>query len=89
MIAGKARSVTMIVLIAYTAVMLYFLYFGLGRIDTSHNGANGYKLIPDGIPLSFPMGYVTWFWFYNFANFVAFLPYGMFIPLVIRVRFLR
>uniref|UniRef100_UPI003C7D41D1 VanZ family protein n=1 Tax=Paenibacillus sp. sgz302251 TaxID=3414493 RepID=UPI003C7D41D1 len=89
MIAEKARSVTIIALIAYTAVMLYFLYFGLGRIDTAHNGADGYKLIPDGIPLSFPMGGITWFWFYNFANFAAFLPYGMFVPLAVRIRFLR
>ncbi|GIP59019.1 VanZ family protein [Paenibacillus woosongensis] len=89
MLIGKARTATIIALTAYTALMLYFLYFGFERINSVHDGANRYNLIPDGIRLSLPTGNVTWFWFYNFANFAAFLPYGMFVPRLVSVRFLR
>lgn len=89
MIEGKARIATIAALSVYTAIMLYFLYVGFDRINNIHDGTNGYNWIPDGIRLSLPTGGVTWLWFYNFANFAAFLPYGMFVPLVVPVRFLR
>lgn len=85
---GYARKATVNVLIVYTAVMLYFLYFGFDRMNNIHNETRGYNLVPNSIPLSLPLGGLTWFWFFNFANFAAFLPYGMFVPLLVRIRFL-
>ncbi|MFC4598114.1 VanZ family protein [Cohnella hongkongensis] len=89
MIAGKARTATLIALTVYTAIMLYILYFGFDRMNNIHDGTQGYNLVPNGIPLSLPIGGWSWLWFYNFANFAAFLPYGMFVPLVARVGLLR
>ncbi|QKS70472.1 VanZ family protein [Paenalkalicoccus suaedae] len=67
--------------------MLYFLYIGFGRTISTGLGTGGFSLIPDGIPLSLPTNGVTWYWFYNTANFATFIPFGLVLPLLVNVRF--
>ncbi|QKS70482.1 VanZ family protein [Paenalkalicoccus suaedae] len=85
MLLGRARLIALLALAVYTIVMLYFLYIGFGR--SMSLGAGGFNLIPSTIPLSLPINGVTWYWFYNTANFLAFIPYGFIIPLLVKVRF--
>lgn len=89
MLKGRARTVTIILLTAYTVLMLYFLYIGFNRASDIHDGGYRYNLIPDGIPLYLPIGHNLKIWFFNFANFAAFLPYGILVPQLFPCRFLR
>ncbi|MFD3274038.1 VanZ family protein [Paenibacillus dendritiformis] len=89
MFKGKVRKVTITLLAAYTVVILYFLFFAFDRTSRIHNQEYWYNLIPNGIPLYFPLGRDFQSWFFNFANFAAFLPYGILIPLLFPCRFLR
>ncbi|MFD1954575.1 VanZ family protein [Paenibacillus thailandensis] len=89
MFTGKGRTFTITVLAAYTVLLLYYFYFGFNRISHANNQELRLDLIPDGIPLYLPMGRDLDNWFFNFANFAAFLPYGILIPLLFPCRFLR
>ncbi|NEW09172.1 VanZ family protein [Paenibacillus sp. SYP-B3998] len=88
MYQGKLRKITIILLALYTALILYFLYIGFNRAfiqDTSLR----YSLIPEGIPLHYPMGRDFKNWFFELGNFVAFIPFGVVIPLLFRSSFIR
>lgn len=89
MFKGKARSITISLLAAYTALMLYFLYFGFDRTSHIDNAGYMFNFIPSEIPLYSPIGKDLHIWFFNFANFAAFIPYGIFIPMLFRCSFLR
>lgn len=89
MFKGKVRKVTIALLVAYTILMLYFLFFGFDRMSHISNQEYWYNLIPNGIPLYFPIDRDFQSWYFNFANFAAFLPYGIFIPLLFPCRFSR
>ncbi|WP_233167330.1 VanZ family protein [Paenibacillus roseus] len=89
MYQGKLRKITIILLALYTVLTLYFLYIGFGRAAFLQDSGMRYSLIPEGIPLHFPMGRNFHIWFFEFGNFVAFIPFGIVIPLLFRCNFIR
>ncbi|MFF2889288.1 VanZ family protein [Paenibacillus sp. NPDC057967] len=89
MYQGKLRKITIILLALYTVLTLYFLYIGFNRASFLEDSSMRYSLIPEGIPLHFPMGRSFQLWFFELGNFVAFIPFGIVIPLLFRCRFIR
>lgn len=72
--------------IAYTALVLYFMFYGFNRIDDKINyNQYTFLLIPERILLRFPQ--LTMSWLYDFGNIAAFIPFGIIIPLMYRIRF--
>ncbi|AAK79412.1 glycopeptide antibiotics resistance protein [Clostridium acetobutylicum] len=82
----KLRTYIFIGTIVYTILILYFMFFGFNRIE-GRSAYNHYTfiLVPEGIPLRFPK--LTMSWLYDFGNIAAFIPFGIVIPLLYRVRF--
>lgn len=72
--------------IVYSALILYFMFFGFHRLDpkSSYNQYT-FLFIPEGIPLRFPE--LTMSWLYDFGNIAAFIPFGIIFPLLYRIRF--
>ncbi|GAA3411638.1 VanZ family protein [Paenibacillus hodogayensis] len=89
MYQGKLRKITLILLALYTILTFYFMYIGFNRASFLQNASMRYSLIPEGIPLHFPMGKDFRLWFFELGNFVAFIPFGMVIPLLYRCQFIR
>lgn len=89
MYQGKLRKITIILLALYTVLTLYFLYIGFNRTSFLQDSSMRYSLIPEGIPLHFPMGRDFQIWFFELGNFVAFIPFGIVIPLLFRCNFIR
>ncbi|MBU3174121.1 VanZ family protein [Clostridium estertheticum] len=83
---AKFRRFILIGTIVYAILVLYFMFLGFNRMD--HNSDyNQYTFIfvPEGIPLRFPK--LTMSWLYDFGNIAAFIPFGIVIPLLYRIRF--
>jgi len=89
MYQGKLRKITIIVLALYTVLTLYFLYIGFNRAAFLQDSSMRYSLMPEGIPLHFPMGRDFKIWFFELGNFAAFIPFGIVIPLLFRSNFIR
>lgn len=89
MYQGKLRKITIILLALYTVLTLYFLYIGFNRASIIQDPSLRYSLIPQGIPLHYPMGRDFQIWFFELGNFVAFIPFGIVIPLLFRSSFIR
>ena len=72
--------------ILYTIVILFFIFFAFNRLDHTA-GVNEYTfmLVPERVPLQFPK--LTSSWIFDFGNIVAFIPFGVLIPLLYRIRF--
>jgi len=86
---GKLRKITILLLALYTMLTLYFLYLGFNRASFLQDSSLRYSLIPDGIPLHYPMGRNFQLCFFELGNFVAFIPFGIVIPLLFRCNFIR
>ncbi|MFB8375361.1 VanZ family protein [Paenibacillus taichungensis] len=86
---GKLRKFIIVLLSLYTCLTLYFLFLGFDRSSSSPDQGLRYSLSPQGIPLHFPMGRDFKIWFFEMGNFVAFIPFGMVIPLLFRCGFIR
>lgn len=89
MYQGKLRKITIILLALYTVLTFYFLYIGFNRAAFLQDSSMRYSLIPEGIPLHFPMGRSFQLWFFELGNFIAFIPFGIVIPLLFRCSFIR
>jgi len=89
MYQGKLRKVILILLLLYTALTFYFLYFGFGRASFLGDSSMRYNFMPTGIPLHLPIGRNFKIWFFELGNFVAFIPFGIIIPLLFRCNFIR
>jgi glycopeptide antibiotics resistance protein len=89
MYQGKLRKMTLILLALYIALTLYFMFVGFNRTASVQDSGLRYSLIPEGIPLHFPMGRSFNQWFFELGNFAAFIPFGIIIPLLYRLPFLR
>lgn len=83
------RKITIVLLTLYTALTLYFLYFGFNRGLLGLDSSLRYNLIPEMIPLHYPMGRGFQIWFFEYGNFLAFIPFGIIIPLLFRYSFRR
>ncbi|MFS0876072.1 VanZ family protein [Solibacillus isronensis] len=83
------RKITIVLLTFYTALILYFLYLGFNRGVLGTDSSLRYNLIPEGIALNYPMGKAFQIWFFEYGNFLAFIPFGIVIPLLFRCSFKR
>ena len=72
--------------IVYAVLVLYFMFLGFHRMDQNAD-YNQYTfiLVPERILLRFPQ--LTMSWLYDFGNIAAFIPFGIIIPLLYRIRF--
>ncbi|WP_335871142.1 VanZ family protein [Bacillus sp. 2205SS5-2] len=86
---GKLRKITLALLILYTILIFYLLFIGFNRSSYFGSPNLAYNLIPKGIPLHLPMGRDFQIWFFELGNFIAFLPFGVVIPLLFRCNFIR
>lgn len=88
MLQGKTRTAVWIGLGLYTGLTLFFLFVGFNRSSALPETGLRYRLVFDGIPLHFPGGGYSNLWIFNLGNYLAFVPFGLVIPLLIRSRFL-
>ncbi|WP_405116151.1 VanZ family protein [Paenibacillus sp. FSL K6-1217] len=88
MFQGKTRTAAWIGLGLYTVLTLFFLFVGFNRSSALPETGLRYNLAFDGIPLHFPGGGYSNLWVFNLGNYLAFVPFGLVIPLLIRCRFL-
>lgn len=89
MYQGKLRKITIVLLTLYTALIFYFLYLGFNRGSLGQDSSLRFNPIPGGIQLYYPMRGDFQNWFFQFGNFVAFIPFGIIIPLLFRCSFIR
>ncbi|WP_082197912.1 VanZ family protein [Bacillus sp. FJAT-26390] len=89
MYQGNLRKMTLILLALYTALTLYFMFIGFNRTASVVDSGLRYSLTPEGIPLHFPTGRYFNQWLFEFGNFAAFIPFGIIIPLLYRLRFIQ
>ncbi|WP_342478753.1 VanZ family protein [Paenibacillus sp. FSL H7-0350] len=88
MFQGKTRTAVWIGLGLYTILTLFFLFAGFNRSTALPETGLRYQLTFDGIPLHFPGGGYLNLWVFDLGNYLAFVPFGLVIPLLIRCRFL-
>lgn len=89
----KQHRLIFTILIIYTALILFFLFFSFGRLDTTvGNHEYRFNLIPSIIHLRFPtisnFGHFQLL-FFNLGNFAGFIPFGILIPILYRCNFFR
>lgn len=78
-----------LLLIAYTLVILYFLFIGFGRVEKSHiRETYRYSLEIYRIPLWFPKS-LSIRWIFSLGNLLAFVPYGILIPKNFNCKFIK
>lgn len=87
------RRLLWIVTIVYTLMTLYFLFLALGRVDAAkHIEDNPFHWIPDAFfkfpKLSFHSG-ITLMDLVTLWNYAAFIPFGILIPMLYNIRFIR
>ncbi|MEK5447484.1 VanZ family protein [Paenibacillus sp. FSL R7-0331] len=88
MFQGKPRTAAWIGFGLYTGLTLFFLFAGFNRSSALPETGLRYDLVFDGIPLRFPEGGYANLWVFNLGNYLAFVPFGLVVPLLIRCRFL-
>ncbi|GAB6930797.1 VanZ family protein [Paenibacillus sp. JCM 10914] len=89
MFQGKSRKVMIVLLGLYTTLTLFFLFLGFDRASTNQDQGLRYNFMLEAIPLHFPMGKDFQIWFFDLGNFLAFVPFGVLIPLLYRCSFIR
>lgn len=85
MMSAKLRKLIFTVTILYTILILYFLFLAFNRLEHATNYGYVFMLIPESPPLTFPR--LSFGWIYDLGNIAAFIPFGVFIPLLYRVSF--
>ncbi|QTD40297.1 VanZ family protein [Sporosarcina sp. Te-1] len=89
----EKRKRILTLLIIYTALILYFLFFGFGRPGAAVGiDEYRYNLIPNIISLRFlTISEFEYFqpWFFTFGNFAGFIPIGILIPLLYQWKFFK
>ena len=88
MLLGKTRSIAWIALSMYSILTFFFLFVGFNRTPEISNSGFRFLLTFEGIPLRFPTGRNLSIWIFDLGNFLAFIPFGLLIPLLVRCRFL-
>lgn len=81
------RNWMVLFLFFYLLLTLYFLFFGFGRLNLSRS--MNYNLLLEPIPLAFPNGSTFFIWLFNMGNFLAFVPFGVMIPLLFRTTYIK
>lgn len=91
LMSTKQRKRIWAILAIYSLLIVYFMFFGFGR-PTAAGGLQEYQfnLMPHTLALKFPnFSDLKYFhiWFFNLGNLVAFIPFGILIPLLLRLKF--
>src|SRR5690625_5730046 len=89
----KQHRLIFTILIIYTAIILYYLFFGVGRPGGAVE-SHGYRF--NLIPSVFSWGFLTisdlkYFprGIFEFGNFAGFIPFGILIPMLYRCNFFK
>ncbi|MFD0589329.1 VanZ family protein [Paenibacillus sp. GCM10027627] len=90
---AKQRKIIFSITVVYTVLILYFIFLGFGRLDTVER-TNDYTFIflPDSffrVPSLSELLQPTLMSLVDFGNFAAFIPFGILIPLLYRISFIR
>ena len=83
----KRHNLLVMLLIIYTIVIIYFMFFGFGRLQIS-NTIQEYRfsIIPTRIPLWYPKK-LSLLWFFSLGNLLAFVPFGILIPMIFDTKY--
>lgn len=89
----KQHKIIFTILMLYTVLILYFLFFGVGRPGAAvGNHEYQFNLIPNIISFRFPtISDLKYFprGFFELGNLVGFIPFGLLIPILYRCNFFR
>ncbi|MCC3382159.1 VanZ family protein [Paenibacillus farraposensis] len=90
---SQQRKFIFTITILYTILILYFIFLGFGRIDAVAR-MTGYTFIflPDSffkLPSISDLLHPALMDFVDFGNIAAFIPFGILIPLLYRINFIR
>ncbi|MCG7408316.1 VanZ family protein [Paenibacillus sp. ACRRX] len=89
----RQRKIIFAITIAYTIMILYFLFLAFGRVGTIDQKTDyTFMFAPDGffrLPGLADLLHPTLMDFVTFGNIIAFIPFGLLIPLLYRVSFIR
>lgn len=85
----KRYTLLVTLLIIYTIIIIYFMFFGFGRPQIN-NTIQDYRfsIIPTRIPLWYPKK-LSLLWFFSLGNLLAFVPFGILIPMIFNIRYLK
>ncbi|MCL9659912.1 VanZ family protein [Paenibacillus hunanensis] len=78
------------VLLAYTALLLYWMFWGFGRSAPNADTPYRYNIIPLHTIVEFAtmrVGSRLDQWINLLGNIAVFVPFGVLVPMVLRVRF--
>ncbi|WP_107839804.1 VanZ family protein [Metasolibacillus meyeri] len=84
----KKRNFIMTITTVYTALILYFMFFGFNRLEGRGDYIEaGYEFlfVPTSVPLTFPDW--SFSWLYDFGNIAAFIPFGILVPLLMQINY--
>ncbi|GGG58326.1 VanZ family protein [Paenibacillus radicis (ex Gao et al. 2016)] len=88
---AKHRKLICLITILYTIAVLYFMFLGFNRPGAAkHTVGYTFYFIPD-VVFKYPTGFIfrsfTLMDLVGIGNLAAFVPFGIFIPLLFRIRF--
>ncbi|RCX17661.1 VanZ like protein [Fontibacillus phaseoli] len=89
----QQRKLVFSITVLYTMLILYFIFFAFGRTGTvEHMTGYTFIFLPDNfykLPSVSDLLHPTLMDFVGFGNTVAFIPFGILIPMLYRTRFIR
>lgn len=89
----KQRKLILAITLSYTVLILYFIFLAFGRADNLDQGIGyTFMFLPDGffrLPGLSELLHPTLMDAVSFGNIAAFIPFGILIPLLYRISFLR
>lgn len=89
----KERKIILSILLFYSILILYFMFFGFDRPGAALAGHEyRFDIVPKVPPLNFPNFLdFTYFqlWFFNLGNLLAYIPFGILIFLLYPLKFLK
>ncbi len=89
MILSKWQYVAAVLLVGYTALLIYWMFWGFGRSAPDANTPYRYNLMPLRTIIDFATmrtGSRLDQWINLLGNIAVFVPFGVLVPLVIPVR---
>ncbi|MFF2017710.1 VanZ family protein [Paenibacillus sp. NPDC058177] len=89
----QQRKILLFLTISYSILVLYFMFFAFGRAGKAgHATEHTFMFLPDSffkMPSLPDFLHPTLMDFVGIGNFIAFTPFGIFIPLLYRTSFVR
>lgn len=88
---SQSNRIIVILLIAYTIAIIYFMFFGFGRPHISDSLQEyRFSIIPTGIPLWVPNHLsldILKLWVFSLGNLLAFVPFGILMPMAFGLKY--